>query len=83
VRKKRPVPFEADVWDGLNDGLTKVSVTGDGGTPDESDGLEGTVAATPGRTMSLFTTIISRYSKLIHPDIPRADVFQGSRVVRS
>ena len=64
VRKKRPMLFEDDVWDGLDDGLTKVSVAGDGEATDESDELEDTVGTPPGRTMSLFTTIISRHSKL-------------------
>ena len=64
VRKKRLVPFEDDVWDGLDDGLTKVSVAGDGEVTDESDGQEDTVGTPPDRTVPLFTTITSRHSKL-------------------
>ena len=64
VKKKRPVPFEDNVWDAPDDSLTKVSVAGDGEATDESDGLEDTMGTPPGRTMSLFTTIISRHNKL-------------------
>ena len=64
VRKKRPVPFEDDVWDGLDDGLTKVSVAGDGEVTDESNGQEDAVGTPPDRTVPLFTTITSRHSEL-------------------
>ena len=44
VRKKRVEPFEDDAWDGLDEGLTKVKVAGDGEATDESDGQEDTVS---------------------------------------
>lgn len=43
VRKKRPEPFEDDVWDGLDEGLASVKVAGDGEADDESDDQEDTV----------------------------------------
>lgn len=43
VRKKRVEPTEDDAWDGLDEGLTKVKVAGDGEATDESDIQEDTV----------------------------------------
>jgi beta-glucanase (GH16 family) len=65
VRKKRPEPFEDDAWDGPDDGLTHVTVAGDGEAADESDGQDDTVGTSPGGTVSSLTTIISRHSTSI------------------
>ena len=63
VRKKRLEPFEDGAWDGLDDGLTKVKVAGDGEATDESDGHEDTVGAPSSGSTTLI--IISRHSKPI------------------
>ena len=81
VRKQRVEPFEDDAWDGLDEGLAKVKVAGDGEATDESDGQEDTVS-TPRMGLGDHSRwFLAGTASRSDTDNPRTGVSQGSKVV--